>query len=182
MLFPSIRLGYLVLPPDLVEPFAAAISVTVRHAPVLDQAVLADFITGGHLGRHIRRMREIYAERQSVLVSAAREELTGLLDVCSIEAGLQTVGWLCDGINGITAAKAASERGVEVVPLSKYAREPFRCVWPDRHGKWREGLQLGFAAIPPTEIRRGVEELAIALEQLVREKNQSGRRRQAASA
>ena len=144
--------------------------------------MLCDFIAEGHFGRHIRRMREVYAERLQFLLSESRRKLKGLVETSEIEAGLQTVGWLCDGINGITAAKAASERGVEVVPLSKYAREPFRCVWPDRHGKWREGLQLGFAAIPPTEIRRGVEELAIALEQLVREKNQSGRRRQAASA
>jgi GntR family transcriptional regulator / MocR family aminotransferase len=182
VMFPALRLGYLVVAQDLVPYVAAAKSTATSHAALLEQAVLCDFIADGHFGRHIRRMREVYAERLQFLLSESRQKLKGLVETSEIEAGLQTVGWLCDGINGITAAKAASERGVEVVPLSKYSREPFRCVWPDRQGKWREGLQLGFAAIPPTEIRRGVEELAVALEQLFRQRNQSSRRGQAASA
>lgn len=59
VLFPSLRLGYLVIPADLLDYFAAAISVTSRHAPLLEQAVLCDFITEGHFGRHLRRMREV---------------------------------------------------------------------------------------------------------------------------
>ena len=81
VLFPSLRLGYLVIPPDLIARFAAAISLTTRHAPVLEQAVLCDFITEGHFGRHLRRMREVYAERLSVLLEAAREKLAGLLEI-----------------------------------------------------------------------------------------------------
>jgi GntR family transcriptional regulator / MocR family aminotransferase len=161
VLFPSIRLGYLVLPPDLVEPFAAAISVTVRHAPLLDQAVLADFITGGHFGRHIRRMREVYAERQSVLVSTAREELAGLLDVCSIEAGLQTVGWLPAGVDGSRVAERAAEKGIEV-----------KAVPPVGRGRSEQHvLQLGFAAVDGKEIRRGVGVLGEAIRE-VRSKKQ----------
>ncbi|HXH40674.1 MAG TPA: PLP-dependent aminotransferase family protein [Thermoanaerobaculia bacterium] len=63
VLFPSLRLGYLVVPPDLVPFVEAAKSLTSRHAPLLEQTVLCDFITEGHFGRHLRRMREIYAER-----------------------------------------------------------------------------------------------------------------------
>ena len=59
VLFPSLRLAYLVIPPDLVPHFAAAIAITRRHPPLLDQAVLCDFITEGHFGRHLRRMRQI---------------------------------------------------------------------------------------------------------------------------
>ncbi len=153
VLFPSLRLGYLVLPSDLVDRFAAAISVTSRYAPVLEQAVLCDFITEGHFGRHLRRMREVYAERLSVLLDAARERLPGLLEISPVEAGLQTVGWLGRGIEGEAAAEAAAARGVEVTPLSRYYRgHPVS-----------EGLQLGFAAVDAHEIRRGVRELAIAL-------------------
>jgi len=154
VLFPSLRLGYLVVPEDLVPYVEAALSVTSRHAPLLEQAVLCDFIAGGHFGRHLRRMRSIYAERLSVLLESAQRDLAGLLDVSSVEAGLQTVGWLCDGIDEESAARAAVEAGVEVTPLGRYSRARMK----------RQGLQLGFAAFDVTEIRRGVRDLAIALE------------------
>jgi GntR family transcriptional regulator/MocR family aminotransferase len=154
MLFPSLRLGYLIVPADLVDRFAAVKSITTRHAPLLDQAVLCDFITEGHFGRHIRRMRTVYAERLAVLQECVRTELGGLLEMPKIEAGLQTVGWLRKGIDGEWAAKAAAARQVEVVPLSRYCRRPLA----------RQGVQLGFAGIAPREIRRGVRELAVALD------------------
>jgi GntR family transcriptional regulator/MocR family aminotransferase len=153
VLFPSLRLGYLVIPPDLAGYFAATQSVTSRHAPLLDQAVLCDFINEGHFGRHVRRMREVYAERRAVLLECARQRLSGLLEIVGVEAGLQTAGWLRAGTDGESAAKAAARRDVDVTPLSRYSRRPLA----------REGLQLGFAAVDAREIRRGVEQLAIAL-------------------
>jgi len=156
VLFPSLRLGYLVIPPDLVDDVAAAKSITNRHAQLLDQAVLCEFITEGHFGRHLRRMRGVYAERLSVLLDSARERLAGLLEISGVEAGLQTVGWLRGGISGESAMRAAAARNVEVIPLSRYTRGRTN----------REGLQLGFAAVDPREIERGVEELAVALEGL----------------
>jgi GntR family transcriptional regulator / MocR family aminotransferase len=154
VLFPALRLGYLVVPPKLIPHFEAAISLTTRHAPLPEQVVLCDFIIEGHFARHLRRMREVYAERLSILLHGARQKLAGLLEVSEIEAGLQTVGWLRDGIDGKSATKAAAARNVEVFPLSRYTRGKVE----------REGLQLGFAALEPREIRRGVEDLAIALE------------------
>ena len=154
VLFPSLRLGYLVVPHDLVDRVAATQSVTNRHAPLLEQAVLADFIAGGHFGRHIRRMRGIYAERLSVLLEAAKERLTGLLEISKVEAGLQTVGWLQGGREGAAVAEAVAVRDVEVIPLSRYARGRVAA----------NGLQLGFAAVDVAEIRRGVRELAAALD------------------
>src|SRR5262245_6471086 len=154
VLFPSLRLAYLVIPSDLVARFADARSLTHRHPPVLEQAVLCDFITEGHFGRHLRRMREVYAERLAVLLEAARQRLAGLLEISGVEAGLQTAGWLCAGIGGESAARAAAARGVEVIPLSRHSRGPVT----------REGLQLGFAAVDAREIRRGVRELAAVLE------------------
>ncbi len=154
VLFPSLRVGYLVVPSDLVDVFAATKSVTSRHPPLLEQAVLCDFITAGHFARHLRRMRQVYAERLSVLLDGARQHLAGLLEVSKVEAGLQTAGWLCAGLDGKSAANAAAARGVEVTPLSRYSRGRLA----------REGLQLGFAAVDPAEIERGVRELATALE------------------
>ena len=154
VMFPSLRLGYLVVPPDLVDYVAAARSVTSRHAPLLDQAVVCDFMGEGHFGRHVRRMREVYAERVGVLQTCARERLGGLLELIGVEAGLQTAGWLADGLDGDSAAAAAATRDVEVTSLRRYYR-----------GTPREGLQLGFAAVDAAEIRRGVRELAAALEE-----------------
>jgi GntR family transcriptional regulator/MocR family aminotransferase len=153
VLFPALRLGYLVIPADMVDIFAAAESVSTHHPPLLEQAILCDFITEGHFARHIRRMREMYAERLSVLLEGARQKLAGVLEISSVEAGLQTVGWLKNGMSAPQAAAAAERHGVEVVPLSRYASGRAR----------KDGLVLGFAAVDPRELRRGVEQLAKAL-------------------
>jgi GntR family transcriptional regulator/MocR family aminotransferase len=154
VLFPSLRLSYLVVPEDLVDRFAAVLSLTRRHVPLLEQAVLAEFISGGHFGRHIRRMREVYAERLGVLLETAEASLAGWLEISDVEAGLQTVGWLTCGLDGEQAANAAARRQVVVSALPPSAR---------RLG--RDGIQLGFAAFDPTAIRRGVHDLAAALEE-----------------
>lgn len=165
VLFPSLRIGYMVIPSSLVDRFTAAKSATTRFAPLLEQAIVCDFIAEGHFARHLRRMREVYAERLSTLLSSARQRLAGLLEISNVEAGLQTVGWLRGGIDEKSAAKAAAARDVEVVPLSLFSR--------GRAAK--EGLQLGFAAAGVGEIRRGVRELAIALEGVSKSSDRPGR-------
>jgi GntR family transcriptional regulator/MocR family aminotransferase len=155
VLFPALRLGYMVVPDDMVDVFAAAESVSTHHPPLIDQAILCDFISEGHFARHVRRMRELYAERLSVLIESAREQLTGLLEIPAVEAGLRTVGWLQGGISAERAARSAVRHDVEVVPLSRYAYGRSR----------RDGLMLGFAAVDVRELRRGVEQLARALEE-----------------
>jgi GntR family transcriptional regulator/MocR family aminotransferase len=153
VLFPALRLGYLVVPTGLVDYFEAMQSLTLRHVPLLEQLVLTDFIAGGHFARHVRRMREVYAERLSVLLEEARLRLAGLLEISPVEAGLQTAGWLCGGIDAESAAVAAAGRNVDVTPLNRYSHRALA----------GEGLQLGFAALDVKEIRRGVRELARAL-------------------
>jgi len=155
VLFPALRLAYLVVPSDMVDIFAAAESVSTHHPPLIDQAILCDFIREGHFARHVRRMRELYAERLSVLIESAQERLGGLLEIPPVEAGLRTVGWLQGGRSAEHAAQAAAKHDVEVVPLSRYAWGRAR----------RDGLVLGFAAVDGREIRRGVEQLARALEE-----------------
>lgn len=154
VLFPALRLGYMVLPPSLVDHFAAIQSLTSRHAPMLEQIVLSEFIAEGHFGRHLRRMREIYAERLSILLEEAHMKLAGLLQISSVEAGLQTAGWLCGGFDAESAAAVAAKHHVDVTPLGRYSQGRLMS----------EGLQLGFAAMDAKEIRRGVRDLAIALE------------------
>lgn len=164
VLFPSLRVGYLVVPADLVDYFSATLSVTNRHAPLLEQAVLCDFITEGHFGRHLRRMREVYAQRLAVLLEGAQQNLRGALEISGVEAGLQTAGWLHGGLNAESVAAGAAKRRVEVIPL----------CWYRQGAAVREGLQLGFAAVESQEIRRGVRELAIALEHELKTQRRSG--------
>jgi GntR family transcriptional regulator/MocR family aminotransferase len=98
-------------------------------------------------------MREVYAERLGVLLKAAREKLAGVMEISTVEAGLQTIGWL-QGIRADAVAQAAAEKNVEVRPLIRYAfgRAP------------QNGIVLGFAAVEPRELRRGVDELARAIQ------------------
>jgi GntR family transcriptional regulator / MocR family aminotransferase len=154
VLVPALRLGYVVVLSGLVDAFEATLSLTCRHAPVLEQLVLCGFITEGHFGRHLRRMREVYAERLSILLEEAGLRLAGWLEISNVEAGLQTAGRLCGGFNAEATAAAAARRNVDVTPVDRYSQGRVR----------PQELQLGFAAWDAKEIRRGVRELAIALE------------------
>jgi len=150
VMFPALRLGYLVVPEGMIDVFAAAQSVSTHHPPLLGQAVLCDFISEGHFARHIRRMREIYAERLGVLLRAAAEKLQGKIEISNVEAGLQTVGTLDKSVSADKLVEAAKKKDIELKSLSGYyfARAP------------ENAIVLGFAAVEPKEIRRGVEELA----------------------
>jgi GntR family transcriptional regulator/MocR family aminotransferase len=155
VLFPGLRLGYMVVPPAMVDNFAAAESVSTHHPPLIDQAILCDFISEGHFARHVRRMRELYEERLGVLLESARRQLAGVLEIPPVEAGLRTVAWLTGGMRAENAAKAAAKFDVDVLPLSRYA-----------YGRSKSnGLVLGFAAVDAKEIRRGVERLGKALKE-----------------
>jgi GntR family transcriptional regulator / MocR family aminotransferase len=153
MLFNALRLGFMVLPERIVEAFASARTLVDLHPPTLDQAILAEFITEGHFGHHLRRMRQTYAERIDVLKTAADKHLNGVLDVVHAGAGIRTLGWLKTWKSDHDAAQQAQKLGLEVTPLSmfttKYEQPP--------------ALMLGFASCNPAELRRGVSVLATAL-------------------
>jgi len=154
VLFPNLRLGYLVVSPELVDKFAAARLIMDRHSSVIDQAILCDFITEGHFGRHIRRMREVYASRLGVLQESVQRKLAGALRIPEVEAGVHTVGWLGDGLSAFKVAQAAAAHQVEVIPLNAFT---LKSTVP-------EGLLLGFGAVDDREIRRGVDVLAAVIE------------------
>lgn len=154
VLFPSLRLGYLVLPPDLIDRVAATISITSRHAALLEQVVLADFIADGHYARHLRRMRDVYAGRLATMREAADPRWEGRLTLTGLDAGLQITGELAPGLSERAITVAAAARGVEVIPLGRYTRG--RAT--------RLGLQLGFGAVAEKELRRGVEQLGVVLD------------------
>ncbi len=152
-IFPSLRLGCIVVPKGLTEAFIAARALVDRHSPSLDQAILADFISEGHFTRHIRKMRSLYAKRQQVLVETAKRYLEGLLEVAPAEAGMHLVGWLPQKTSDLAASEKAAAYGVEAAPLAAYSKNPLP----------RGGLVLGYAAVNAQQIKTGVRRLAQAL-------------------
>jgi GntR family transcriptional regulator/MocR family aminotransferase len=149
-LLPTIRLAYVVLPDALIEPFIAAKSIVDRYTPTLVQAALADFIAAGHFGRHLRRMRELYAERRSALQQALERELGDAVEVVGTNAGLDLNVFLPAGTKEQRVISALTEVGIEAHALTPYyLRAPKR-----------PGLILGFAAFSAARLQRSVAQLA----------------------
>ncbi|MGE3287778.1 MAG: PLP-dependent aminotransferase family protein [Pseudonocardia sp.] len=153
-LFPGLRLGYLVAPPELVDGFAAAHLSADIHAPLLTQAVLAEFIEAGHFERHLRRMRSLYAQRQAAVVSAIGRHLGDEVDVPAADSGLHLVGTLGEGLDDAAVARHAAAHGVDVWPMSMHviAHSPGAAVL------------LGFAHVSRDRLCRGVSGLARAVQ------------------
>ena len=155
-LFPALRVGYLIVPDALVDPFSAAIRISGHTPPAAIQAALADFMGEGHFGAHIRRMLGVYAERRACLLAALDGELSDFLVASPSEGGIQIAGLLRGGLDDKDAAKAAAENGIRTTPLSTYYLGASKA----------HGLHLGYAAIPEPTIRKSANRLARALEKL----------------
>lgn len=150
MLFPALRLGFLILPPAFVEPAAATLSITRRYHSPLEQAVLTDFIAQGHLERHALRMRKLYAARREALITAARLELGGLMQLSeSGTAGLQVTGWLASGLSEAQAWRRASAQRINSVALSSLTLS--RRMAP--------ALVLGIGGADERALRTGIKRL-----------------------
>lgn len=154
LLFPSLRIGYVVLPSALVDYFFAARFRSDFHNLSLEQAALCDFIEGGHLGRHLRRMRNLYSSRLGALLEGGSRYLGGLLKISDVRAGLYTPAFLENGMSSRQAERAAAARRLEVVGLDRYCLKR-----PDPNG-----VLLGFASFDETAIRKGLVQLAAALD------------------
>lgn len=153
VLFPSLRLGYLVVPADLIDVFHAARWTADQHPPLLQQIVVADFMIEGHFTRHIRRMRAHYMEKRNALITAADDLLGDRLSFEATDAGLHVTGWLPDGVSDTEASDRAREHGIAALPVSRLSLEPSS----------RPGLVLGFGNVPLEAIRPGIEKLTEAL-------------------
>ncbi|WP_338251196.1 PLP-dependent aminotransferase family protein [Dictyobacter halimunensis] len=153
VLFPALRLGYLVSPPELIDAFRAARAAADRHAHMLDQMVLTDFMAQEHFARHLRRMRSLYEERQAILLEAILKELGDILSVKAASAGMNLLAHLPSYLQDTTVAQQAAGSGVSVTPISKYyiQHPPLNA------------LLLGYAAYSQQEIYQGIHRLARVL-------------------
>jgi GntR family transcriptional regulator/MocR family aminotransferase len=161
---PALRVGYLVVPPGLIDPFEVALRHTGQSAPVVVQARLADFIDDGHFAAHVRRMRVLYAARQARFLRAARRHLVGLIDVKPADAGMHLLGELPAGSDDVELAAEGARAGLLLRPLSVHYLGRAR----------RSGLLLGYAGVPEREIDRGVEQLAAVLRRWCRPRARVG--------
>lgn len=158
LLFPALRIGYLVLPPSLVDGFHDFRFRTDLQVGGIDQVILADFISEGHLSRHIRRMRDLYGARLQALLDGGQRLLKGLFEISTVRAGLYTAAFLRNGMGSREAEIAARQLGLETLGLHRFAaRSQDPC-----------GLLLGFAAFDEAAIHRGLTLLARIGEQPIK--------------
>lgn len=153
VMFPALRLGYVVAPPDLVSAFAGALDAAGIFSSPLYQTVLTDFIQEGHLARHIRRMRMLYMERRKALVSALSTQLGSALEVVGTDAGMHVVALLPPGVDDVAISRRAAREGIAALPLSTCY------IGPSQRG----GLVLGYGGANSHQIRDGVRRLKISL-------------------
>ncbi len=134
MLFSAMRLGFMVVPPQLSKVIVPALSATGQFAPLLTQAALADFMNEGHLTRHLRRMKRVYAARRQDFLAICARHLSEWLQLRPMESGIQMVAYLQPGLQDRAVAAAAQKQGINVSPLSLQFQ----------HLSAQQGLVLGF--------------------------------------
>jgi GntR family transcriptional regulator/MocR family aminotransferase len=149
-LFPALRIGYLVLPPGLVGMFRNAMALMFRSAPLATQMALAGFVADGHFTSHLRRMRDLYAERRLGFLEMAGRSGDGAYQVEIPDSGMNAIAWLPKGQDDRDTARRAGLAGVHGYALGDYCARP----WP------RQGLLLGFTGVAPHQLSPGLEALA----------------------
>ncbi len=151
--FPGLRLGYMVLPADLVDRFTAMRRLIDRQPPTLTQAIAADFLQSGHFAAHIRRRRLAYKVQRDALVEALRTRLSHVLEPDVPDQGMHLIAYLKDDRSDVEVEAAAAASGVTARSISPLYRD----MAP------RSGLLLGFTGFPPGVMAAGVARLAAAM-------------------
>ena len=154
-MFPSLRLGFCVVPETLVDAAANARAVASRNPPTADQAALAAFIDEGHYDRHLRRARLVYQERYEAMRASFARELGGVVSLTPAAAGTHVLGWFAGTGKASHArvarvSRAAADEGLVIFPLSRY------CLQPPA----RDALVLGYGGLSPRQIAAGAARLA----------------------
>ena len=149
VMFPALRVGYLVVPRDLLPAFSAARATADDFSSTLYQVALTEFMDEGYFVRHIRRMRTLYMERRKSLVRAIDTDMKDSLEIVGDNAGMHLVALLPPGVDDVAIAVGCAKLGIAVMPLSCcYSRPP-------RRG----GLVLGYGGANSHQIREGIRSL-----------------------
>ncbi len=149
VLFPALRLGYMIVPSNLSAASAAARAIQDRGSSTLEQQTLTAFMQQHHFARHIRRTQKHYLERREVLRHNLEKHIPSL-ELQGFEAGMHLCAWLTDGQDDRRISRIVSEHGLEVMPISAYSQTPLE----------RGGFLLGYAAVPPKALEEAVRVLA----------------------
>ena len=150
ILLPSFRLGYLVVPQDFAAGFAKARAILDRHASLIEQMVLSEFMLRGLFASHIRRMRALCHARQGLMIEGLNAMLRQPVPLAARQTGTHLTLRLNGEADDRRLVKVAAEQGVVLRPLSPYYFSRSR----------EQGLLLGFAAFNPLEIEQGLARLA----------------------
>jgi GntR family transcriptional regulator / MocR family aminotransferase len=153
ILYPSLRLGYVVAPEQLIDPLVKIRSTMDQHSSAIDQATLARFITEGFFLSHLKQMRKLYAERREFFIKEFNRLLSDRFLLQIPEAGLNFVAWLRSEADFARVVRVSAEIGIKPSPLSFYCIE----------AKLKPAFVFGFAAWTPTQIRESLLRLASAL-------------------
>lgn len=152
-LFPSLEIGYVVVPYSLMESFSKTKEIMGGQPCVIDQAVLAAFIGEGHFDRHLQRMNIIYHQRLQALSDSIGSELRGFINLEPTNGGLHAVGWLARGLDESVVANGAARAGIELPMLSNFGKTALV----------RPGVVFGFASFSERVIRQTIERFGQAL-------------------
>ena len=153
ILYPSLRLGYIVAPEPLVDSMVKIRSVMDQHSSAIDQATLARFITEGFFLSHVKRMRKLYSERRDCFIEQFHNLLGDRFTLQIHEAGLNFVAWLKREEDFPMTRRVTFQIGVKPSPLSNF------CI----RAKLKPAFVFGFAAWTPAQIRESLLKLASSL-------------------
>lgn len=158
VLFPALRLSYVVLPPAMVTPFVRAKEVVDRGAPTLTQAAVADFITEGHFERHLRHLRQAYGQRRQVLTQALDAYLGEKVRFSHTPAGLHVMVYLPEAAAETPVTETAVVARAAAAGVGVYPGAPYHL-----HTPTPPSILLGFSGLTEAEIAEGVRRLAVIL-------------------
>jgi GntR family transcriptional regulator/MocR family aminotransferase len=156
VLFPALRIGYMVVPRQLVDAFIRVRTALDILSPTLLQVVVNDFLRDGQFARHLRRMRAVYMGRRDALLEAIQEDATDVLTIGNADAGLHVVAFLRDGTDDHEVVRRAAALGIHPSPLSSCYMGPGA----------RSGLLIGFGSSDEQVLRSAVRTLASVIRDL----------------
>jgi GntR family transcriptional regulator/MocR family aminotransferase len=157
-MFSAMRIGYIVVPPGLVEPFAKARNLLGQSSSAVVEDALSKFIDDGRFVEHIRKMRRLYRERRDILFECLNSDCLEFLEPQETQAGMHMLAWLKNGWDDQTVHRALLEAGIETLPLSVYCIEPLP----------RSAIVLGFSGATENRIPKLVQRMSETLRALNR--------------